>query len=91
MNKDKFLEAKNLIDKINYLEKWLNDSKRENVKIGLCWAVCYQELTSINGFSWQPTMTTSYITNELPENLKEKVIQLVNDEIESLKEEFNNL
>ncbi len=91
MNKDKFLEAKNIVDKINYLEKWLSDSKQENVKIGLCWSVCYQELTSINSFSWQPTMTTSYITNELPENLKEKVIQLVKNEIESLKEEFNNL
>ena len=91
MNKDRFLEAKNLIDKINYLEKWLNDSKREHVKIGLCWTVYCQEFTSISSFSWQPTEKISHVTNELPENLKEKVIQLVKDEIESLKEEFNKL
>lgn len=91
MNKDKFSEAKNLIKKINYLEKWLDDSKQENVKIGLCWAIYCKEFRSISSFSWQPTDTVSYITNELPENLKEKVIQLVKDEIEKLKEEFNNL
>jgi hypothetical protein len=91
MEENKFLEAQNLKNQISKLEKWLQDTKRENAKIGVCWSVYTQEYHNINSTSWYPKGKISYLTNELPESIKDKVIQLVKDEIEKLNEEFNKL
>jgi hypothetical protein len=91
MEENKFLEAQNLKNQISKLEKWLQDTKRENAKIGVCWSVYTQEYHNINSISWCPEGKVSYLTNELPESVKDKVIQLVKDEMEKLNEEFNKL
>lgn len=91
MEETKFLEAQNLKNQISKLEKWLEDTKRENAKIGICWTIYTQEYHSINSISWYPEGKLSYLTNELPESIKDKVIQLVKDEMEKLNEEFNKL
>ena len=91
MNSEKFLEAQSIMNKISNLEKWLKDTKQESAKIGVCWPVYTQEMRSINSLSWQPESRISYITNELPKDLVDKVIQLVNEEIERLHKEFNEL
>ena len=91
MEENKFLEAQNLKNQISKLKKWLEDTKRENAKIGVCWSVYTQEYHNINSTSWYPEGKISYLTNELPESIKDKVIQLVKDEMEKLNEEFNKL
>lgn len=91
MEETKFLEAQNLKNQISKLKKWLEDTKRENAKIGVFWSVYTQEYHNINSISWYPEGKVSYSTNELPESIKDKVIQLVKDEIEKLNEEFNKL
>lgn len=91
MEENKFLEAQNLKNQISKLEKWLQDTKRENAKIGVCWSIYTQEYYYIDSLSWRPESKVSYLINELPENIKDKLIQLVKDELEKLNEEFNKL
>lgn len=91
MEETKFLEAQNLKNQISKLKKWIEDTKREGARIGVYWTVCTQEYHSIDSVSWQPESKLSYLTNELPESIKDRLIQLINDDIKRLEEEFNNL
>lgn len=91
MEENKFLEAQSLKNQILKLEQWIKDTKREGAKIGVCWAAYTPEYRNVSSLSWVQNDTISYSTNELPENIKNKLIELINNEIEKLKEEFDKL
>ena len=88
MEESKFLEAQNLKNQIHYLEKIIEDNKRQYVKIGVIWEESKSEITvstmSIHNY-------TETRVNPFPKDIQNKVIQLMNDELDKLKEEFKNL
>ena len=95
MEESKFLEAQRLKNEISYLENCLEDSKRKDAKICISWPelVTQSIPTSITS-GIQPCSTTYYTENHieaLPKNLEEQVIELIQDELDKLKQEFKLL
>ena len=91
MEETKFLEAQNLKNEIQYLKDWIEDTKRENVKVGIIWKSYHQEYVSDGGYSWTPTQKETTHVNELPKYIKDEVIHLVEQELEKLKGKFELL
>lgn len=87
MEESKFLEAQNLKNKISKLEKIIEDNKRQYAKIGVTWEEFRSELAGTMSIRTY----TEVRVNPFPKDIQDKVIQLINDELNKLKEEFNNL
>ena len=92
MEESKFLEAQNLKNEIQYLENWIKDTKRENIKIGIIWKSYHHEyIPNGSGYSWTPTEKETTHVNELPMYIKDEVIHLVEQELEKLERKFELL
>ena len=91
MEESKFLEAQNLKNQISYLENWIKDTKRENVKIGVVWKSYQTEYIPNGGLSWNSNEKEITHINELPMYIKDEVIHLVKQELEKLEKKFKLL
>lgn len=90
MEESKFLEAQNLKNEISKLNTILKDFTRIGAKICVSWT----ERTKLDYHQDNIEYYASSPYNEInafPEDLQNKVIQLINNELNRLKEEFNNL
>ena len=97
MDENTFLKAQNLKNQISELENWIDSTKQHNAKIGV-WAIqniyppeFHTDLSTTLSNLNNSQCIKSYSTKELPGDISTKVIQLVNDEIKRLKEEFESL
>ena len=92
MDVNKFLEAQNLRNQINYLEKCLNDFlKKENAVIGISWPVAKTEMGYSGGTSWATRSWTENHVQALPQELQEQVKELIQNELDKLKQQFEIL
>lgn len=95
MEESKFLEAQRLKNEISYLENCLEDSKRKDAKICISWPEIRTEYIPTSSTSRiQPYSTNYYTENHieaLPKNLEEQVIELIQDKLDELKQEFELL
>lgn len=90
MEESKFLEAQNLENQIRNLENILKNYEQKDSKICISWP----ENTIKVAQSSISARTYNCIENhiqDLPKNIENKVIQLINNELEKLKEEFELL
>ena len=92
MEESKFLEAQNLKNQINYLEKFIdNFSKKENAVIGISWPVAKTEMNYSGGTAWSANSWTENHVEALPKELQEQVKELIQDKLDALKQEFEML
>lgn len=91
MEESKFFEAQILKNQITNLNNWIKDTERTNAKICVSWPESKQEYVPEDKLAWRTKIWTENNINTLPENLKDKVIQLVKDEIKILKDKFDKL
>lgn len=92
MDINKFLEAQNLRNQINYLEKCLNEFlKKENAVIGISWSEARTEMNYSGGTAWTTNTRTENHVEILPTELQEQVKELIEDELDALKQEFEML
>lgn len=92
MEESKFLKAQNLKNQINYLEKCLNDFlKRERAVIGISWPVPKTEMNYSGGTAWSANSWTENHVEALPKELQEQVKELIQEELDRLKQEFELL
>ena len=90
MEESKFLEAQNLKNEISKLNTILKDFTRVGAKICVSWTERRTELDYRGTTEYYVSSPYNEI-NIFPEDLQDKVIQLINNELNRLKEEFNNL
>ena len=92
MEESKFLEAQNLKNQICYLEKCLdNFLKKENAVIGISWPVAKTEMNYAGGTAWHTNSWTENHVQALPKELQEQIKELIQNELDKLKEEFKSL
>lgn len=92
MEENKFLEAQNLKNQIHYLENCLDDFlKRENAVIGISWPVAKMEMNYSGGTAWPTNSWTENHIEALPKKLQEQIKELIQDELDKLKQEFELL
>ena len=92
MEETKFLEAQNLKNQINYLERCIdNFSKKENAVIGISWPVAKTEMGYSGGTSWATHNWTENHVQALPQELQEQVKELIQNELDKLKQQFEIL
>lgn len=92
MEESKFLEAQNLKNQINYLEKCINSLQNEkNAEIGITWPKIETEMNYVNSISWEPITRVSHNVNIFPTKIQELIKELIQNELDKLKEEFKNL
>ncbi len=92
MEESKFLEAQNLKNQINYLEKFIdNFLKKENAVIGISWPVAKTEMNYSGGTAWSASSWTENHVEALPKELQEQVKELIQDKLDELKQEFELL
>ena len=92
MEESKFLEAQNLKNQICYLEKCLdNFLKKENAVIGISWPVPKTEMDYSGGTSWSTRSWTENHVEILPTELQEQIKELIQNELNKLKQKFELL
>lgn len=96
MEENKFLEAVKLKEEIKCLENIIKDSQRDNARFCVSWPELVTEtrLSEANTTIYTNNRLISYTKNNiniLPKNIEDAIIKMINDEIENLKEKFNNL
>lgn len=92
MEESKFLEAQNLKNQIHYLEKCLDDFlKKENAVIGISWPVPKTEMNYTGSTTWSTNSWTENHVERLPIELQEQIKELIQNELDKLKEKFKNL
>lgn len=92
MEESKFLEAQNLKNQINYLEKFIdNFSKKEGAVIGISWPVPKTEMNYSGGTAWSANSWTENHVEALPTELQEQVKELIQNKLDALKQEFEML
>ena len=92
MEESKFLEAQNLKNQISKLENCLNNFlKKENAVIGISWPVAKTEMNYNGGTAWNTSSWTENHVERLPTELQEQIKELIQNELDKLKEEFKNL
>lgn len=95
MDENTFLKAQNLKNQISKLENIIKDiTKRNDSKICVSWVENkYIPYTATNASNYTPDCIDSTYNkiNPFPADIQDKVVQLINDELDKLKEEFNNL
>ena len=92
MEESKFLEAQNLKNQICYLEKCLdNFLKKENAVIGISWPVPKTEMDYSGGISWSTRSWTENHVEILPTELQEQIKELIQNELNKLKQKFELL
>ena len=92
MEESKFLEAQNLKNQIHYLENCLDDFlKKENAVIGISWPVPKTEMNYAGGTAWSTNSWTENHVQALPKELQEQIKELIQDELDRLKQEFELL
>lgn len=91
MEESKFLEAQNLKNQIRYLEKCLdNFLKKENAVIGISWPIPKTEMYG-GGTAWSAHSWTENHVEILPTELQEQVKELIQNELDKLKQKFELL
>ena len=89
MEESKFLEVKNLKNQIHYLEKCLNSLQNEkNAEIGITWPKIE---TEINLMRWEPITRVSNNVNVFPTKIQEQIKELIQNELDKLKQKFELL
>lgn len=92
MEESKFLEAQNLKNQIHYLENCLDDFlKRENAVIGISWPVAKTEMNYSGGTAWSTNSWTENHVQALPKELQEEIKELIQNELDKLKQKFELL
>lgn len=92
MEESKFLEAQNLKNQIHYLENCLDDFlKRENAVIGISWSVAKTEMNYSGGTAWSTNSWTENHVQALPKELQEQIKELIQNELDKLKQKFELL
>lgn len=92
MEESKFLEAQNLKNQIHYLENCLDDFlKRENAVIGISWPVAKTEMNYTGGTAWSTNSWTENHVQTLPKELQEQIKELIQNELDKLKQKFELL
>jgi len=92
MEESKFLEAQNLKNQIHYLENCLDDFlKKENAVIGISWPVAKAEHTYAGSNIYPLNTWTENHVQALPKELQEQVKELIQKELNRLKQEFELL
>lgn len=92
MEESKFLEAQNLKNQIHYLENCLDDFlKKENAVIGISWPIPKTEMNYSGGTAWAANTYTQNHVEALPIELQEQVKELIQNKLDTLKQEFEML
>lgn len=92
MEESKFLEAKNLKSQIHYLEECLDNLQNEkNAEIGITWPSVETEMKYINSIRWEPITRVSNNVNVFPTKIQEKIKELIQNELDKLKQKFELL
>ena len=92
MEVNKFLEAQNLRNQINYLEKCLNEFlKKENAVIGISWPEVKVEYSYTGTNAYPLNTATKNHVETLPVELQEQIKELIQDKLDELKQEFELL
>lgn len=92
MEESKFLEAQNLKNQIHYLEKCLDSFlKKENAVIGISWPVPRTEMNYAGGTAWSANSRIENHVEILPTELQEQVKELIQNELDKLKQKFELL
>ena len=92
MEESKFLEAQNLKNQIHYLENCLdNFLKKENAVIGISWPVPKTEMNYTGSTAWSASSWIENHVEKLPTKLQEQVKELIQNELDKLKQKFELL
>ena len=92
MEESKFLEAKNLKNQIHYLEKCLDSLQNEkDAKIGITWPSIETEMNLRNSMYWEPITRVSNNVNVFPTKIQEQIKELIQNELDKLKQKFELL
>lgn len=93
MEESKFLEAQNLKNQINYLERCIdNFSKKENAVIGISWPVAKTEMNYTGGANaYSVNSWTENHVEAFPKELQDQVKELIQEKLDKLKQEFKLL
>ena len=90
MEESKFLEAKNLKNQISYLEECIENMNRFGAEICVSWK---ESVQMINCRTPNASSTPGKVTQvrALPKDIENKVIELMKDKLEELKQQFIEL
>ena len=92
MEENKFLEAQNLKNQIHYLENCLDDFlKKENAVIGISCPEVKTEYSYTGSNTYPLHSWTENHIEALPKELQEQIKELIQDELDRLKKEFELL
>lgn len=92
MEESKFLEAKNLKSQIHYLEECLDSLRNEkNAEIGITWPSVETEMKYVNSMRWEPITRVSNNVNIFPTRIQEQIKELIQNELDKLKQKFELL
>ena len=92
MEESKFLEAQNLKNQINYLERCIdNFSKKENAVIGISWPVAKTEYSYTGSNTYPVHSWTENHVEAFPKELQDQIKELIQEKLDELKQKFELL
>ena len=92
MEESKFLEAQNLKSQIHYLEKCLDSLQNEkNAQIGITWPKIETEMNYVSSTCWEPITKVSNNVKVFPTKIQEQIKELIQNELDKLKQKFKLL
>lgn len=91
MEEIKFLEAKGLKSEISQLESILDKIKKKDARVCVSWSEIRSEPYYSASSTYNPTVLYANEIETFPEDIQNKVIELINNELNELNEKFKNL
>jgi len=91
MEEIKFLEAKGLKSEISQLENILDKIKKKDARVCVSWPESRTEQYYSSASTYNPTVLCVNEIEKFPEDIQNKVIELINNELNELNEKFKNL